>query len=181
VVVAVATLGGCGGSNPALTFVEYGKQSPPAVPDRTAALDAAWLQADGVSFGAAIADGDYWGTLQDGAPLGEFPTRLSIRLVQAFFGPTCVAELGADSCDNDFGIVDDTTGTISVQTDQLGAVSIVTVDQRNYSISGAEFERLLVGQPSDLRPDNVRFVRDFPFLVTTRDGTVVALAQIWTP
>lgn len=181
VVSAVATLSSCGGSNPALTFVEYGKRPPPAVPDRTAALDAAWLEADGVSFGAAIADGDYWGTLQDGAPLGESPGRVSIRLVQAFFGPTCVAELGADSCDNDVGIVDDITGTISVEADQLGAVSIVTVDRQNYSVSGDEFVRLLAGEPSDLRPDNVGLVRDFPFLVKVRSGSVVALTQIWTP
>jgi hypothetical protein len=175
-IVAIVVLAGCGGgSNPALTFVEYGKRTPPAVPDRTSPLDAAWVDAGG-GIGTAIADGDYWGTLAD----ADTPVTVQLQLVQALIGSTCAAELGDDACDSGIGIVDTVTGTIDVDLAGLAAVSVVAADQQNYSVSGAEFGLLTAGTPNELRPDTFTFVVTYPFLVTVRNGAVVALAQIWT-
>ena len=84
-VVAGLLVAGCSKDVPA-TVQLYARVPVPAVPDRTAPM------------GATAGDGQYWATkvvVKDG--------QLVFSFAQAFFGPTCARELGADRCTNDFG------------------------------------------------------------------------------
>lgn len=151
----------------------------PAVPDRTAPVDAAWVGADGRIDAALVADGRYWATVS-GWDDGERPF-VSFDVGQALFGPRCVEVLGEDECMNDMGVVTEPTGELAADVGRMRTVSVVDERQRNYAIDGAELLRLVRGDPrGDAAPEDYVFV-PFPFLLTVEGGVVVKAEQIWVP
>ncbi len=151
----------------------------PAVPDRTAAIDPAWVEDNGETLGTEVADGRYWATAT-GVGEGERPF-VSFDLSQALFGPTCTAVLGPDGCANDYGVVAEPHGELPAFVADLATVTVVDERQRNYAIDGTELRRLVAGQPpSAAAPAGYAFVA-FPFLVTVDGGRIVKAEQIWVP
>lgn len=162
-VMALLVLAGCSKDEPARVQL-YDRGPVPAVPDRT------------LPIAEPLADGQYW------APaLGVAGDQLGFTLAQAFFGPTCEAELGAEACVDEPGVVDDPAVEVSVAAADLATVSVVTADRTNYAVTGVELATLAAGgTPSSAAPDNFAYV-PYPFLVTLRDGVVVEARQIWVP
>lgn len=157
------SLVGC--SEPEETVAPYDRVAVPAVPDRTRPV------VDG-----QLADGDYWATalvtVDDG-------TRLSARIAQAVFEPTCTAELGAAACADGYAVIDTEVVELAIEPTELVAVSVVADDRRNFAIDGAELLALVSGAaPAAGAPDDYAFVA-YPFLVAVRDGRVVEARQIW--
>jgi hypothetical protein len=169
VVAAGVLLGACGGDDGPGTVHLYDRAPVPAVPDRTAAVSA-----DG-----DLPDGDYWAELtgwSDGNP----PV-LDFRLTQAFFADTCTSELGADRCANDYGVQQQPERLLTTATDSLQTITVVAGNRQNYAITADELGSLAGGNaPSAPAPADFTF-GDYPFLVTLRDGVVVAAHQIWVP
>ena len=156
-------LGGCSKDEPARVQL-YDRSPVPAVPDRTKPV------------AEPLADGQYWSPT-----LGVDGDQLGFALAQAFFGPACAAELGAASCADEPGVVDDPTVEVSVAAADLAAVSVVTADRTNYAVTGTELASLAAGgAPAAAAPDQFAYV-PYPFLVTVRGGVVVEARQIWVP
>ncbi|MEN9644500.1 MAG: hypothetical protein RL238_1169 [Actinomycetota bacterium] len=145
----------------------YDKVAVPAVPDRTQPIPPA---AD------ALADGQYWATAD-----GVDGDAVQFVLTQAFFGPTCEAELGADACDGEMGVVDDPSREITVTPVGVSPLTVVNEQRENFAVPADEFVRLVAGEaPSSSAPEGFAY-QPFPFLVTVRGGNVVGLQQIWMP
>lgn len=163
-VLASTALVACGGDDEQ-RVAPYDVTPVPAVPDRTA------VPTDGT-----LPDGQYW---TEGFGIGDEEDRLTATLVQAFFGPACVEELGADGCTTEPGVDADPAVDVVVDLTDVVLVSVVDDDRRNYSIPADEFARLVAGDAPDGRaPDGYTFTDD-PFLLTVRDGVVTEVAQIW--
>jgi hypothetical protein len=161
--MAVLALTACSKDEPARVHL-YDRGPVPAVPDRTQPV------------AEPLADGQYWSP-----SLGVAGDTLGFTLAQAFFGPTCEAELGADACVDEPGVVDDPSAEVSVAAADLSTVSVVSADRTNYAVTGAELATLAGGgAPSAEAPDGFTYV-PYPFLVTVRDGVVVEARQIWVP
>jgi hypothetical protein len=166
--VTALLLGACGGDEEVLK--PYDKAPVPAVPDRTRPVEPAWVDSQ-----VALADGQYWA--EDAvADAG----RIVFTVVQVFFGPTCEAELGAENCMNDYGVVAEPTGEAAVDPTALRIVSVVADDQRNFSVPGAELLRLMQGEAPEGGPVDYEYT-PFPFLLTVSGGQVVEARQIWVP
>jgi hypothetical protein len=177
--VLAAALTGCSSDDGPGTFVEYGKRSPPAVPSRTAPIDPSWVEPGG-TIGAAIADGQYWGTI-DGLGDGVDGRFVSLLLTQAFFAASCVEQFGPAECDDDYGVLDSPSGSVPAFVVDLTEVSVVSADRQNYSVSAEQFGELLLGNVSLDAPDGFRFDPTYPVLVTVADGRATELNQIWVP
>ena len=172
VLVAGAGFAGCSDDDISGTVGLYDRAPVPAVPDRTAPVDPATTTAG--------ADGEYWAQLT-GWSAGEPQSLLIFRLTQALFAETCLAELGDDGCPNGFGVVEQPSKLVDVPVEQLAEVTVVTQQQQNYAITGAELFALAGGgTPSPEAPEGFE-LGEFPFLLTVQGGEVVAAQQIWVP
>lgn len=154
----------CGGDDEQ-RVAPYDVTPVPAVPDRTA------VPTDGT-----LPDGQYW---TEGFGIGAEEGRLTATLVQAFFGPACVEELGADGCTTEPGVDDDPAIEVVVDLAEVLLVSVVDDDRRNYSIPATELARLVAGEVPDPNAPEGYVFGDDPFLLTVRDGVVTEVAQIW--
>lgn len=167
VCAAAVLLAACGGDDGPAKVGLYDRAPVPAVPDRTEAIGAA----NQTPF-----DGLYWAA----APSVD-TTFLVVRLTQAFFADTCIAELGAENCPNDYGTLDEPFVLWDLQVDTLAVVTVVAENQQNYAITGAELFSLASGNaPSPDAPEGYQYL-EFPFLLTMRGGVIVEAHQIWVP
>jgi hypothetical protein len=161
--MAALGLAGCT-KDRALTVGLYDVAPVPAVPDRTAAVDE------------PLADGDYWAPSV--AVDGE---QLVFTIQQAFFGPTCAEELGAEACADEPGVRDQPSAVLSVASADLGSATVVSADRKNYAVTGTELATLVGGgRPAAKAPPNFAFV-PYPYLVTVRDGAIELVHQVWVP
>ena len=159
------------------TVQPYDRAPVPAVPDRTAPIDPTSVAADG-SLAPSVADGDYWAVA---TAVGSGRPFIMFDLSQAVFSQTCIDELGTQACDDDYGVIPEPHGTLTVLWDSLQSVTVVDESQQNYAVPGAELASLVGGnEPSAEAPDSYRYV-PYPFLVTVRNGTIVDVHQIWVP
>ncbi|HAP76522.1 MAG TPA: hypothetical protein DCR14_10605 [Acidimicrobiaceae bacterium] len=144
----------------------YDRAPVPAVPSRTEPVPA-----DG-----ALPDGSYWVETIEAVDGG-----LQLTVMQAFFGPACVEELGDDECPNDYGVVAAPTAVLPVAATDTVSITVVADTRQNYAVFPDELVRLAGGQPPAAEaPDTYTYV-PYPFLATVRDGAVVELRQIWVP
>lgn len=159
------------------TVQPYDRAPVPAVPDRTTPIDKTSVAADG-SLAPSIADGDYWAVA---SVVGSGRPFIMFDLSQAVFSQTCIDELGAEACDDDYAVILEPHGTISVLWDTLQSVTVAAEDRQNYAIPGAELASIVGGNPPSAdAPADYRYT-PYPFLVTVRDGTIVEAHQIWVP
>lgn len=167
--VLLGLLSACGGDD-AEVLSPYDKAPVPAVPDRTRPIEAAWVDSQ-----VGLADGPYWAdeAVVEGG-------RIVFTLVQVFFGPACEAELGAENCMNDYGVLAEPTGQLAADPAELRIVSVVADDQRNFSVPGSELVRLVQGEAPQGGPVDYQYT-PFPFLLTISGGRVVEARQIWVP
>jgi hypothetical protein len=142
----------------------YDRGPVPAVPDRTQPVVE------------PLVDGQYWATT-----VGVDGDQLVFAVAQAFFGPACVAELGAAACEDEPGVLADPTVEVSIASADLDAVSVVTADRTNYAVTGTELASVVAGgAPAAGAPAQFAYV-PYPFLVTVRAGVVIEARQIWVP
>ena len=159
------------------TVRPYDRAPVPAVPDRTTAIREQSVMVDG-SLAPSMPDGDYWA---EASAVGSGRPFIMFDLSQALFGQTCFDELGESACANDYGVISEPHGTLSVLWDSLQSVTVVAESRQNYAVPGAELASLIGGNaPSADAPDDYSYV-PFPFLVTVRDGAIVDVHQIWVP
>lgn len=145
----------------------YDKAPVPPVPDRTMPV----LAGD-----TPLPDGQYW---SEAAVVNGF--LVTFTLSQAFFGPACEAELGADACTGDHGLRTDPTRDIVVATEGRAPISVVTEKRQNYAVTSDEIVNLIGGgAPSADAPEGFAY-HPYPFLLTVRTNEVVSIQQIWTP
>lgn len=166
-VVAAASmlLGACGDDEQVVQ--PYDKVAVPAVPDRTQPIPAA---------DAALADGQYWATAS-----GVEGDAVQFVLTQAFFGPACEEELGADACDGEMGVLDQPSRDIGVTPVGVSPLTVVNEQRENFAVPADEFVRLVAGEaPAATAPEGFAY-QPYPFLVTVRGGNVVGIQQIWMP
>lgn len=124
-------------------------------------------------------DGDYWAVLSGWS--GSDAPSVTFHVTQAFFADACIAQLGADGCDNGYGVVDEPSREVQAVLTDLQTVTVVADNQQNFAITAAELGSLAGGSaPSSPAPATFAFGA-FPFLVTVRDGKVVEAHQIWVP
>ncbi len=169
--VAGVLVAACGGDDGPGKVDLYARAPVPAVPDRTAAIDPA-LTTPGP-------DGQYWSDLT-GRSDGD-QRSLIFDLSQALFADTCVEELGADECANDYGIIADPHKLVDAVITDIRSLTVVSETQQNYAITAAELWNLAGGAPpADAAPEGYTFV-EFPFLLTVQGGKVVEAHQIWVP
>jgi hypothetical protein len=169
--VAGLLLAGCGGDENPGTVGLYDRAPVPPVPDRTAAIDPVLT--------TASADGQYWSDLT-GRGDGE-QRSLTFDLSQALFADTCVEELGADECANDYGVIAEPHKVVDVVLTDIQSVTVASEKQQNYAITAGELWELAGGAPpADAAPEGYTFV-EFPFLLTVSGGKVVEAHQIWVP
>jgi hypothetical protein len=163
---AILLLGAC--SRPSPTTVPlYARVPVPAVPDRTAPVSK------------LPADGQYWSP-KVVAKNGQ----LVFSLAQAFFGPTCTTELGADRCPNGFGTNEAGAtssagyGQVTVAAASLSVVTVTAANGRNFAIDGTELAHLVDGgAPSASAPTDFRYSPG-PYLVTVSAGGVTAANEV---
>ena len=167
-VAAVGLLAACG--DDAEVLKPYDRAPVPAVPDRTQPIEAAWVDSQ-----VGLSDGQYWA--EDAVVDAG---RIVFTVVQVFFGPACEAELGAENCMNDYGVLAEPTGEVAADPAALRIVSVAAEDQRNFSVSGSELLRLVQGEAPDGGPVDYRYT-PFPFLLTLSGGQVSEARQIWVP
>jgi len=174
--LAVAALAGlllaaCGGDDGPGTVGLYDRAPVPAVPNRTQPIDPVLT--------TIVADGPYWAELVGYGTSNE--PFLTFRLSQAMFAATCIEQLGADGCPNDYGIINDPNGLLDVPLTDLTSVTVVAQSQQNFAVTAAELFALSSGTPPAVgAPSGYQFV-EFPFLLTARGGKVVHANQIWVP
>lgn len=146
----------------------YDKAPVPAVPDRT----------QPVTDATPLPDGQYW------APevtVDADGFRLHFTLAQAFFGPGCATELGADQCDGDAGVRTDPSRDLLVAPEGRAPISVVDAKQNNYAVPADELVSLIAGNtPSADAPAGFVYA-PFPYLLTVLNGEVVSIQQIWMP
>lgn len=169
--VVALLLTACGGDDGMGTVDLYDRVPVPAVPDRTAVIDAAAT--------TLTADGAYWAELV-GFDLGTEPVFL-FDVSQALFAQACLDTLGADGCPNDFGVVTEPRLLVTAPASDMASVTVAAGNQQNFAITADELLRLVSGEgPSAAAPEDFEYV-EFPFLLTVRDGTVVTANQVWAP
>ncbi len=162
-IAATMILAACGGDAAEVVHL-YDRTPVPAVPDRTAAI------------ATPLTDGQYWAPTATAATGGA----ITFTLTQAFFGPTCEAELGASGCPDGLGTVDQPQATITVQIADLQSVSVAGTNRQNYAVTGEELVGLLVGgTPAGEAPPDFAY-SPYPFVLTVREGVVEVARQIWT-
>jgi len=166
--LGVLLLAACG--DDAEVLRPYDRAPVPAVPDRTRPVEPAW-----VDSGLGLSDGEYWA--EDAAAEAG---RIVFSVVQVFFGPACEAELGAENCMNDYGVLAEPTGEVAADPAALRIVSVAAEDQRNFSIPASELLRLVQGESPEGGPVDYRYT-PFPFLLTVSGGQVIEARQIWVP
>ena len=169
------SLAACGGEG-VRSVQPYDHAPVPAVPDHTAAIDAATITGDGSLTN--VADGDYWAKA---VAVGSGVPFIMFDLSQALFGQRCIDELGAQACADEYGVIADPHGTLQVLWDDLQSVTVVAESRQNYAVPGAELASLIGGNdPSAAAPADYRYVA-YPFLLIVRDGQIVDAHQIWVP
>jgi len=145
----------------------YDKAPVPPVPDRTMPV---------VAGSVPLPDGLYW---SEAVTVNGFLLRFTLS--QAFFGPACEAELGADACTGDHGLRTDPTRDIDVATEGRAPISVVTEKRQNYAVTSDEIVNLVGGgTPSADAPEGFAY-HPYPYLLTVRTNEVVSIQQIWTP
>jgi hypothetical protein len=166
---AMLLLGACS-KPPSTTVPLYARVPVPAVPDRTEPV------------AKMPADGQYWATkvtVKDG--------QLVFTLAQAFFGPTCTKELGADRCPNGAGTNEADApnpagyGQFTDAPASLSTVTVFAANGQNYAIDGTELASLVDGgTPSAGAPTDFRYTPG-PFLLTISSGGVDAANEVSLP
>ena len=125
-----------------------------------------------------MADGNYWA---EAIAVGSGRPFILFSLSQAVFGPTCIDELGAQECDDEYGVIAEPHGTLQVLWDDLDSVTVAAESRQNYAVPGAELASLVGGNlPSADAPADYSYV-PYPFLLTVRNGQIVEAHQIWVP
>lgn len=174
--IALVLLAACADDS-VRTVQPYDRAPVPAVPDRTTPVRRQSVAVDG-SLAPSIEDGDYWA---EATAVGSGRPFIMFDLAQALFGPTCIEELGAEACEDEYAVIAEPHGTITVLWETLQSVTVVAENQQNYAVPGAELASLIGGNdPSADAPADYRYV-PYPFLVTVRDGTIIEAHQIWVP
>jgi hypothetical protein len=165
VVVFAISVGLSACSEQGESVAPYDRVGVPAVPDRTRPVGE-----------GSLPDGDYWAMSITSTDDG---LTLTAQVGQALFDPTCTTELGADACAEGFAVVDAPTAELTIEPDDLAAVSVVASDRRNFAVDGAELLALVSGSAPDAgAPDDYAYA-PYPFLLTVRNGAVVEARQIW--
>lgn len=173
---ALVLLAACGGDG-IQTVQPYDRAPVPAVPDRTAPIDPETIGGDNALM-ASVADGDYWA---EAVAVGSGRPFIMFDLSQAVFGQRCIDELGAEQCADEYAVISEPHGTLTVLWDDLQSVTVVAESRQNYAVPGAELASLIGGNaPSADAPADYKYV-PYPFLVTVRNGTIVDVHQIWVP
>lgn len=176
VALVLVSLVACGDDG-VRTVQPYDRAPVPFVPDRTAPIDSSSVQADG-SLTASLDDGDYWA---EATAVGSGRPFIMFDLAQAVFAQTCIDELGAEACADEYAVIGEPHGTMTVLWDDLQSVTVVAESRQNYAVPGAELASLIGGnQPSADAPVDYHYV-PYPFLITVRDGSIVDAHQIWVP
>ena len=152
----------------------YEPVAVPQAPQRSAPIDASWVQPDGTLRG--ITDGQYWGG--DYRAVGD---GVEFQLTQIFFGDACREELGTsdEACASDIGGLSEPTGTITMSpsVDNVIVCDQEPFDGACYRITGAEFARLVAGgAPSPGAPADFHYT-PWPVFVTVSGGAVTAVAD----
>lgn len=164
-VAAVLLLGAC--ADKPIVVQPYDKAPVPPVPDRTMPVP------EGT---APLPDGQYW---SEAVVVNGLLLKFTLR--QAFFGPACEAELGADACTGDHGLRTEPARDIDVATEGRAPISVVTEKRQNFAVTSDEIVRLVGGNaPSADAPEGFVY-RPYPYLLTVRTNEVVSIQQIWTP
>ena len=166
-VVGALALAACSGDSEA-KVQPYDHAPVPAVPDHTHEVLAS----------GTPADGDYW------APDAVADTTsgtINFGLVQAFFGPMCTAELGAEQCDGDMGVRPEPSITWTASAANLTSISVVAENRQNYAVPGSELVSLLAGDPPGSRAPEGFALQQYPYLITIEAGVVTEVHQIWMP
>lgn len=133
---------------------------------------------DGSLLAPIVDDGDYWA---EATAVGSGVPFILFDLSQALFGQTCIDELGDAECADEYGVIGEPHGTLTVLWDDLQSVTVVDKNRQNYAVPGWELASLIGGNPpSRSAPTDYRYLA-YPFLVTVRDGTIVDVHQIWVP
>lgn len=146
----------------------YDPAPVPAVPDRTAEVPET----------GSLANGYYWATLGTSDPQAGTVT---VKVVQAFFADACVEQFGAGGCDNDMAVQAQPTRDVTFTADELGEVTVVAADRRNYAVPPTEFVALAAGvAPSADAPEGFEF-QPYPMLLILEDGAATVVHQIWIP
>jgi hypothetical protein len=160
----------------------YSTTAPPAVPEQTSAINPAWVESSGETLGTNVAAGQYWATVIGLGVGADNETFVDFDLTQAFFGDACLRQFtDPELCVNDYGVLDEPHGSLPAFVGNLTVVSVVGVDQRNFSIDGAELASLIGGAPPATEaPDDFAYA-PFPFIVTVTGGTITGARQIFTP
>ncbi|MBI4885310.1 MAG: hypothetical protein HY826_14780 [Actinobacteria bacterium] len=165
------------GEDGAGTVHPYDRAPVPAVPDRTEAIDPAMVTADG-RLRAGLPDGDYWASA---VAVGSGRPFILFDLSQALFGTTCLDQLSAGECADDYGVISEPHGTFEVLWDELQTATVVAESQQNFAVPGAELAALIGGNtPGTGAPADYQYM-SFPFLVTVTGGKIVEAHQIWVP
>ena len=160
----VFLLAGCGGDG-VQTVQPYDRAPVPAVPDHTTVIDPTTIAGDG-SLSPNIANGDYWG---EAVAVGSGRPFIVFDLSQATFA------------DDDYQVIAEPHGTLTVLWDDLQSVTVVAKTKQNYAVPGAELASLIGGNaPSVDAPADFRYTA-YPFLVTVSKGAIVEVHQIWVP
>jgi len=172
----VVLLAACGDDG-VRTVQPYDRAPVPAVPDRTTPVRRQSVAVDG-SLAPTIDDGDYWA---EAIAVGSGRPIIIFDLAQAVFSQTCVAELGAAECGDEYAVIAEPHGTIAQEWDTLQSVTVVGENRQNYAVPGAELASLIGGnEPGAQAPADYQY-QPYPFLVTVRNGAIVDVHQIWVP
>ena len=174
--LALLSFAACGDDG-VRTVQPYDRAPVPAVPDRTQSVRLQSVGVDG-SLAPSIDDGDYWA---EATAVGSGRPFIMFDLSQAVFAQTCIKELGAAACEDEYAVIPEPHGTISQLWDTLESVTVVGENRQNYAVPGAELASLIGGNaPSADAPPGYEYVA-YPFLVTVRNGAIVEAHQIWVP
>ena len=152
----------------------YEPVATPQGPERSAPIDASWVQPDGTLHG--ITDGQYWASAYRVAGDG-----VEFQLNQVFFDDACRERFATlpGGCEDGIHTLTEPTGTITMSptVDDVIVCDFLGFPPGDcYRVPGAEFARLVAGGPSSAgAPADFEYTPS-PVFVTVRDGAVTAVA-----
>lgn len=143
---------------------------PPTVDGSTDAI---------VVSNGVLADGRYWGTISRISGTDE----AVFTVARAYFGAECeawAADRGmTEGCPNDYAVDDADTALVALAPGATVSVVFQEGPGTSYAIDADTVRRLVLGTATS--PIAMYEWVPFPFLVTVKDGVVVAAHQVWVP
>ena len=165
VIVLVAGVSSCGRDSSSAPWTPV---SAPVVESSTDPVEA--------SLGTTLANGRYWGTLNDAAPLG-------FDVAIARFGETCdewaSAQGMTQGCPNDYLVQDAGGITVALADHARVTVAAPSGPGTSWEIDPTMLQALIRGETEDT-PVGYAWT-PFPFVITVDDGVVAVAEQHWLP